>query len=83
MNKKSSIYAYQSSLIYFSLMKRQNSWKRELLNMSGGKNLRNAKDSKGWVEKENQKYTYVRKKKSKKSVNPKSEGISSEKIEGG
>ena len=43
--------------MHTSLMKRQNSWKRELLNMSGGKNPRNAKDSKGCVEKENLKYT--------------------------
>ena len=48
--------------------------------MSGGKNPRNAKDSKGCVEKENLKYT---KKKSKKSVNPLREEISSEIIEGG
>ena len=29
--------------------------------MSGGKNPRNAKDRKGWVEKENQKYMYEKK----------------------
>ena len=51
MNKKSSIYAYQSDIFLFDekakLMEKgiiEYVWR-------GGKNSRNAKDSKGWMKK--------------------------------